>query len=447
MRAIVALLLIATLSASALAQEAAIKQSTYTHKVIKPPVSTGAGYDVDFSDVTVGGIPFGASTDLHFLTSQAEAGLSNEVNLGALSTGLMKLTISGSIATPSTIADNSSNWDTAYTERRQWDGGSTNLVAATGRGSLGLVIGTNVEAWDSDLDSIAALATTAFGRGSLTQADATAFRTYIGAGTASGNTTNWDTAFTERRQWDGGSTNLVAATGRTSLGLVPGTNVEAYLGNPSTDGSILSSTAAGVRSWITPAGGGNVSNSGTPTSGQLAQWVNSTAIQGVTSISTSQGGLPSGGSAGQMLIKNSSTNYDTTWQSLNYTGFGAGNNTTTSTAGVMFGYGQQLTPRKSGNVLLIFQCYLTGDTVNMWAASQFRYGTGTPPGANSALTGTPAGNNVLVQFSAVGARQNGSTSFILTGLTLGTQYWFDVTKQVSTGTGTWATPIFQIVEL
>lgn len=31
-----------------------------------------------------------------------------------------------------------SNWQTAYTERRQWDGGSTNLNASTGRTSLGL---------------------------------------------------------------------------------------------------------------------------------------------------------------------------------------------------------------------------------------------------------------------------------------------------------------------
>jgi hypothetical protein len=30
--------------------------------------------------------------------------------------------------------------------------------------------------------------------------------------------TNWDTAYSERLQWDGGATNLVAATGRTSLG-------------------------------------------------------------------------------------------------------------------------------------------------------------------------------------------------------------------------------------
>ena len=33
------------------------------------------------------------------------------------------------------------------------------------------------------------------------------------------NQTDWTTAFTERRQWDGSSTNLNAATGRTSLGL------------------------------------------------------------------------------------------------------------------------------------------------------------------------------------------------------------------------------------
>jgi hypothetical protein len=31
--------------------------------------------------------------------------------------------------------------------------------------------------------------------------------------------TSWDTAFTERRYWDGGATGLTAATGRTSLGL------------------------------------------------------------------------------------------------------------------------------------------------------------------------------------------------------------------------------------
>lgn len=38
----------------------------------------------------------------------------------------------------SNITDNSSNWDTAYTDRLKWDGGATGLTAATGRTSLGL---------------------------------------------------------------------------------------------------------------------------------------------------------------------------------------------------------------------------------------------------------------------------------------------------------------------
>ena len=37
-----------------------------------------------------------------------------------------------------TITNNSTNWNTAYTDRLKWDGGATGLVAATGRTSLGL---------------------------------------------------------------------------------------------------------------------------------------------------------------------------------------------------------------------------------------------------------------------------------------------------------------------
>lgn len=58
------------------------------------------------------------------------------------------------------ITDNSSNWNTAFTERNRWDGGATGLVAATGRTSLGLVIGTDVQAYDADLQAIGALAGT-----------------------------------------------------------------------------------------------------------------------------------------------------------------------------------------------------------------------------------------------------------------------------------------------
>lgn len=50
------------------------------------------------------------------------------------------------------------NANTAYTERRQWDGGATNLNATTARVSLGLVPGVDVQGFDSDLQAISLLA-------------------------------------------------------------------------------------------------------------------------------------------------------------------------------------------------------------------------------------------------------------------------------------------------
>lgn len=56
----------------------------------------------NWNDLAALGGGGGAPTTAHYLTSQAESGLSAEVNLGALTTGLLKITVSGSVATPST---------------------------------------------------------------------------------------------------------------------------------------------------------------------------------------------------------------------------------------------------------------------------------------------------------------------------------------------------------
>ena len=72
------------------------------------------------------------------------------------STGVFSLNASYSIPTTA----KQTQWDTAYTQTQQWNGGSTNLVAATARTSLGLVIGTDVQAYDADLQAIAGIAGT-----------------------------------------------------------------------------------------------------------------------------------------------------------------------------------------------------------------------------------------------------------------------------------------------
>ncbi|CAB4144560.1 hypothetical protein UFOVP458_45 [uncultured Caudovirales phage] len=89
------------------------------------------------------------------------------------------------------------------------------------------------------------------------------------------NSTNWNTAFTDRLKWDGGSTGLVPSTGRTSLG---GTTIGQSmftLTNPSTisfprfngDNTITARSAANFRSDI---GAGSVTTvtvaAGTPLS-------------------------------------------------------------------------------------------------------------------------------------------------------------------------------------
>lgn len=226
------------------------------------------------------------------------------------------------------IVNNSANWNTAYSERLQWDGGGTALNAANGRLSLGgtavgqnlftltnpfavsfirinsdnsismlsesnLKLALNITASDVGLANVTneskstmftnptftgtavksnsdTLATRAYARtyggiGVVTIEDvrnSTAdslnvlrprfvawadtakvltkyalkselssggSMTYPTAGIAlstgstwsgsiTNNSTNWNTAYSERRQWDGSTTNLVASTGRTSLG-------------------------------------------------------------------------------------------------------------------------------------------------------------------------------------------------------------------------------------
>jgi hypothetical protein len=100
--------------------------------------------------------------------------------------GTLAVTYAAGYSIPTTASQ--TNWDSAYTQRLQWDGGSTNLVASTGRTSLG---GTTVGSNMFTLVNPSAITFPRFNADNTVSAlDAASFRTAIGAGTGSGTVTS-----------------------------------------------------------------------------------------------------------------------------------------------------------------------------------------------------------------------------------------------------------------
>ena len=100
--------------------------------------------------------------------------------------GTLAITFTAGYSIPTTASQ--TNWDTAYSDRLKWDGGSTGLVAATGRTSLGATtLGSNI----FTITNPSAITFPRFNAdntvSALTAAD---FRTAIGAGTGSGTVTS-----------------------------------------------------------------------------------------------------------------------------------------------------------------------------------------------------------------------------------------------------------------
>ena len=229
--------------------------------------------------------------------------------------------------------------------------------------------------------------------------------------------TNWDSAYTQRLQWDGGSTNLVAATGRTSLGATTVGGNMFTLVNPSAitfpqfnaDNTVSALTATAFRTAI---GAGTSSTTGTVTSVGGTGTVNGITLTGTV---TSTGNLTLGGTLSGVSL---TTQVSGTLPVLNG---GTGVTTSTGTGNVVLSTSPTLTTPILGTP--------TSGTLTNCTGYTYANLSGTVPTWNQNTTGTSANVTgvVVVANGGTGAttltgvlKGNGASAF--TAATSGTDF-------------------------
>jgi hypothetical protein len=120
---------------------------------------------------------------------------------------------------------------------------------------------------------------------------------------------------------------------------------------------------------------------------------------------------------------------------------------TTSTAGVMMGLAQAITPQVTGRILVTVCGVVAQSTTADGATWQIRVGTGSAPANAAALTGTAYGSLQSMTFTGV-LKVPFSLTALVTGLTVGTAAWVDVSlAAVTAGTATMTSVACSVTEL
>lgn len=342
--------------------------------------------------------------------------------------GTFAVTYAAGYDIPTTASQ--AQWDTAYTDRLKWDGGATDLVASTGRISLGA---TTVGGNFFTLPNPSAITFVQINAdNTITTMDAPTFRTAIGAGTGAGSVTSVDTA---------GTVNGLTLTGgpiTTSGTITLGGTLD--LSSPPAIGS--TTPAAGTFTTLTATGqtdlGGPVANpvfrvnSSTPTqylevfgsttgTTLLRSWSTNGSSSGLNLQTRGSSGFnfsTNGGSAPQFNIANttSAVNY------VQVTGAATGGNPSIQTAGSDANRGLSISSKGTSAVgiysgagtYLQFQVVGTNSAVNYLQAIGTTAGNSPSFAVNGSdtnidLTLTPKGTGV-VRTSGTGIRLYGSSS-------------------------------------
>lgn len=106
---------------------------------------------------------------------------------------------------------------------------------------------------------------------------------------------------------------------------------------------------------------------------------------------------------------------------------------TNNTTGLMMGLAGSITLAFSGRVLVMLSADIANNTGTDGAKAQLYFGTGAAPANAAALTGTTIGGLVNFTLALAAQRVPIALQGVVTGLTVGSTYWFDASLAAVTG--------------